>query len=111
MVGMSSRAIATVVALASQLAGCSSPEPALSLDAKAGAVCQDCTACTSTTSSCVCHTCTNRAQDTQAKVLLSCSGGVWTVLRKCPGGVSVSCTSSAAYAISCLDESGKPVPY
>ncbi len=101
-------AIAGIVA--TQFAGCGSPDPEISFDAKAGQPCRNCDTCSTMTSSCECRTCTMRAQDVEAKVLLACTSNGWSVRAKCPGGVSVSCTSTGGYRIQCLDENGANVP-
>ena len=108
--------ILPVLALAAlsaiNVAGCASADgdPSVPLDAKAGQACTPCDTCSSTAKSCVCVTCTDYARDVAAKQLLVCTSTGWTVYKKCPGGVSVSCTSSGTYRNSCLDESGKEVP-
>jgi hypothetical protein len=93
------------------LVGCSAAvEPTgLSFKARAGDPCTKCDTCTTTAHTCVCDTCTDYAYDADAKVMLVCSDRGWTVYKKCPGGVSVSCTDGG-YKSSCLDESGKEVP-
>ena len=104
--------VLALAALSAMNVGCASDEagPQVVLDAKAGQPCTPCATCSTTAKSCVCVTCTDYARDVEAKVLLACTSSGWTVYKKCPGGVSVTCTSSGTYRNSCLDETGKEVP-
>jgi hypothetical protein len=104
------RVALTVVALTA--IACSSPtsESTVSLEARVGDPCKLCDSCRTTVPSCVCSTCTDYARDAEAKNLLVCTTSGWSVYKKCPGGVSLTCTTSHTYRTSCLDDKGNEVP-
>jgi len=97
--------LSLVVSLAGMIVGgCSSEGSNLKFTAAVGEDCRDCSRCSSIVNSCVCDTCTDYAVDATQRQLLVCTG-IWEVYKKCPGGVSVSCSDNG-YNLACLDENG-----
>jgi hypothetical protein len=93
--------------------GCADEAKDIDLTGRVGESCRSCDGCDTHLSreGCECSTCTKYGYDPDARLLLQCSGAVWTKDLDCPGGVSVECNpKGGSYRkIHCLDQNGNQI--